>query len=384
VRTAWPAALAGCLALAACTSGGAAPADPPTGAPAACRTDVLAGWRTAGLAVLWVPRPETGPDPRAALPAAVAAVDVRNGETRSYCPLPAAAPVVQRPLSVPMRQGGTAYPDVFADLDLMLRTQWLSADFRWFGAPGLPLVDVAAGRALDVALPGTLAGVGADYALVRTGIGWCTVPLPAGGACAALLAGAGAGGYLVGASGRPVWVRADAVSLPFGAADGYGVTDGTRVYRADTEPAATRRAAVPAGLAGPFGAAVDLDPAGLGGFQAAIDAQPRYDPAGWFSVVPGAGGTVSAVYHHTAARREVYGWLLGDAAQVSRALADGGRTAVTAAPAVDGNRRVTRFGALVDGSTEVLDLSAGQGVHCPVPASYCRILAWPDGTTDRA
>ena len=41
-------------------------------------------------------------------------------------------------------------------------------------------------------------------------------------------------------------------------------------------------------------------------------------------------------------------------------------------------------GRCVGGSTEVLDLTASHGLRCPVPASYCRILAWPDGTTDRA
>jgi hypothetical protein len=96
-------------------------------------------------------------------------------------------------------------------------------------------------------------------------------------------------------------------------------------------------------------------------------------------VVPGSPPRVA--YHKTTARHDLYTWMLGTGAQVSRALADGGRTAITAAPAVQGgNTRITRFGALVDGSPQVLDLTATRNLRCPVPDSYCRILAWPDGS----
>ena len=377
VAAASAAALA--TALASCTGGGnATPSPPPTGDAVPCRTDVLAGWRTAGLAVLWVPRPGNSPDNRVALPAAVAAMDVRTGQIRSYCPLPAltvSAPTVSADWTIPMRQGATAYPDAAADVDLMLRTQWFSPDFRWFGGPGLPLVDVAAGEIVRSTPPGLIAGVGVDRVLLLKEDGsWCTAPLPPGPSCTRLLAPATPGTYVIGPDGAPRWLAAQASPLPFGPVAGYAVVAGDRIYRADTEPAAERSRQRTGDPVVP----VDLDPAGLGGFQASIDAQPRHDQGGWFALGPG--GTVT--YHHTTARPGSYGWLLGDAAHVSRALADGGRTAVSAVPGLDGSTRITRFGALVDGTDQVLDLTRQRGLRCPTPDSYCRILAWPDGSAE--
>jgi hypothetical protein len=340
---------------------------------------VLADWRASGLALLWVPPRGTSPANRVALPAAVAALDVRNGDIRSYCPLPAltvSVPTLQADYSIPMRQGAEAYPDAAVDIDLMLRTQWFSPDFRWFAGPGMPLVDVAAGEMVRAAVPGPIVGVGRDRLLVHSDDGsWCTASLPPAPTCTRLLAPATPGTYAIGPDGAPVWVPSQAVRLPFGPVSGYAVTDGTRVYRADTEPAADRSRQ---GAGDPV-VPVDLDPAGLGGFQANIDDQPRHDQGGWFAF---QGGTTS--YHHTTARLQEYAWMLGDAAHVSRALADGGRTAISAAPALDGNTRITRFGALLDGTGQVLDLTRDRGLRCPVPDTYCRILAWPDGITNRA
>src|SRR5690349_10651762 len=129
-RFAWMAALAGCVVsvTAACTGSSSGPPGPSSSAPPlpACSTQVLAGWRTSGLAVLWVPPAGNSPAERLALPAAVAAMDVRSGAIRAYCPLQAPAPAVQAAYTLPMRQGGTAYPQVAADPELMLRTQWFS------------------------------------------------------------------------------------------------------------------------------------------------------------------------------------------------------------------------------------------------------------------
>jgi hypothetical protein len=352
--------------------------------------DVLAGWQAAGLAVLWVPQPNVSAGNRLALPAALAAMDVRTGHIASYCPLPAltrSAPTLQAGYSVPMRQGGADYPAAAADLDLMLRTQYLAPDFRWFGGPGLPLVDVATGRQVPLDPPGLIAGIGrvhgADLVLINPDNGSvpCTMPLPPTGGCTPLPTRAAPGTYLIGPGGAPEWVPAQAVPLAFGPVHGYAVGDGTRVYRADTETAAargTQRNGEPV-------IPVDLDPAGLGGFQANIDAQPTHDQGGWFTVRPGVpGAPIATAYHHTTARLQLYDWMLGDVGHVSRALADGGRTAVTAAPALEGSTRVTRFGALVDGTAQVIDLNRERGLRCPELDSYCRILAWPDGSAARA
>lgn len=378
-----------CVVLAGCTStspGGASTASP---APAPCRTDVLANWRTQGLAVLWVGQPDTGPTSQVAMPSAVAAMDVRNGRIRSYCPLPppVAGAAVQQPYSLAMRQGGTEYPRYVADIDLMLRTQWFSPDFRWFGAPGLPLVDVAAGRAVPADLAGTLVGVGRDVALVRSGTGpvtsWCARSLPPtpGQPCTRLRPPAGQGAFVINAAGVPGWLPAAARSLPFGPVSGFATTDGTRIYRADTEPAGTRRGKGPPG---PFGASIDLDPAGLGGFQTDIDDQPAFDPPGWFSVQSIGPGGIRTRYHHTTARPGEFGWLYGDASQVSRAVVDGGAVAVSAAPVAGDRDTSTRFGALIDGSDKVVNLTKERGLRCPSRDAVCRIIAWPDGTLTTA
>jgi hypothetical protein len=392
MRVARLAGVLGCLALAACSSAGPGGPDAATrsaAGPAPCRTDVLAGWRAGGLAVLWVGPPNTGPTGKVSVPSAVAAMDVRNGEIRSYCPLPApaTAPAGQQGYSLPMRQGGTGYPPYLADIDLMLRTQWLSPDFRWFGGPGLPLVDVAAGRTVVTDWTGTLAGVGRAAALIRDGAGpagrWCTAALPPtpGQPCTPLTAPAGPGGFVIGTTGSPVWVPAEARRLPFGPVTGYAVTDGARIYRADTEPAATRRANGPAG---PLHASVDLDPAGLGGFQTFIDDQPVLDLAGWFSVESIGSGGIRTRYHHTTAApkrlTEDFSWLVGEVSDVSRAVVDGGTVAVSAALRVQDREPGTRFGALVDGTDKVVDLTAERGLRCPVAGAFCRIIAWPDGS----
>jgi hypothetical protein len=325
---------------------------------------MLASWRTLGLAVLWVPAAGTSPANRVALPAALAAVDVRTGQLRTSCRLPALTdhvPTVAGDYSLPMRQ----YPDAPADIDLMLRTQWLSPDFRWFAGPGLPLVEVSTGRVVSTpVLPGPIVGVGTDKLLLRTDRGWCTTTLPPLGDCTPLAAPAGPGAYVIGPRGAPTWLPATPVPFRFGPSTGYGLLSGGRLYRADTAAAGQHRRPV---------VSVDLDPAGLGGFPTNTDDQPHRDRAGWFSVA--ASGVVT--YHRTTATPDRYAWMLGDADHASRALADSGRTAVSAVPALDGTTRITRFGALTDGTDQVRDLP----VRCPVPDTYCRILAWPDGGT---
>ncbi|WP_433088142.1 hypothetical protein ACQP1P_19675 [Dactylosporangium sp. CA-052675] len=386
--------LSGLLLLAACTSKTPPPAPDPSAAPAApCRTDVIAGWHDAGLAVLWAGRtPDEDPDRKGtvALPAAVAAVDVRTGQVRSYCPLPGPA-AAQQDYTLGLRQGGTDYPARLADVDLMLRTQYLSPDFRWFAAPGLPLVDVAAGKVAATDWTGTTVGLGRGVALLRTGEGaaaaWCTRSLPPkpGESCTPLTPPGGPGAFVIGAAGTPVWLPADAKPFTFGSATGYAGTDGTRLYAAETLTAAARKAS--ADQLAPKDAPVDLDPAGLGGFMTTVPGQPAALRKGddWFSVESASGGEIRTRQHHTTARAtadSAFAWMWGGAPNRSRALADGGTVAVTAAVENDPatGRPVTRFGALVDGTDQVLDLTKDRGLRCPRPGSFCRILAWPDGT----
>ncbi|GAA3455731.1 hypothetical protein [Dactylosporangium matsuzakiense] len=71
----------------------------------------------------------------------------------------------------------------------------------------------------------------------------------------------------------------------------------------------------------------------------------------------------------------------GTSAGSSRAIVDNGTTAVTATTELDAaSHVVTRFGALVDGTDQVIDLTEDRGLHCPLPNAFCRILTWPDGS----
>lgn len=382
MRRALPVAVVAFLVLAACTSdddGSPPPID--RAAPAPCRTDVLANWQAEGVAVLFAPwhvdvqsRDETA--------AAVIGVNVANGDVMSYCELPGVTELGA--YTLPMRQGGVAYPAYRIDTDLMLRTQWLAPDFTWFGAPGAPLVDVASGRAVEDP-GGTVVGVGDDLALIRDGDRWCTrrLPLESGRDCETIDPPDGAGAFVIGADGQPVWVTAEAVPLPFGSVSAFAITDGHRVYAVDTLPAATR---VRDGPRPPDPAPVDLDPSGLGGHQAAIDEQPAHDLTGWFSVESVAPGGVRTRYHRTTAQPVDRVFSLFDVAEdVSRAVVDGGAGSVTAwsapvsgSPAPGRSNSETRFAALSDGSPDVVDLTEERGLRCPVDGALCRILAWPD------
>jgi hypothetical protein len=175
-----------------------------------------------------------------------------------------------------------------------------------------------------------------------------------------------------------VWVNAQAVPLRFGTLPLYAVANGARLYRADTATAAARGTRPERVIGSP---AVDLDPAGLGGFLAKVGGQPPADPAGWFSVPPGGPGA-GLRYHHTTAPPAAFSWMVANAFEVSRAVIDGGRVAVTAAPVGLGtsDEITTRFGALVDGSDTVLDLTLDRGLRCPRAGVLCRIIAWPDGS----
>jgi hypothetical protein len=381
--------------LAACTSPGRPPAAKPTSspAPAPCHTDVLAGWRTQGLAVLWMGRPGYRVDDEVSVPSAVAAIDVHNGQVRSYCPLPAPGngPVVQQDYFLAMQQGGHDYKPRPTNVDLMLRTQWFSPDFRWFAAPGLPLIDVSAGRVVSLDWGGTLVGVGRDpngdrsAVLIRTQAGsatfWCTRTLPKKesegfGSCDSLNPPGGPGDFVIGTAGTPVWVPATAQPFAFGPVTGYATTDGARLYRADTASASDR-----ATLYNDEGPSVQLDPGGLGGFIRGGPAQPvalLYAPPGWFTVESIASGELRTRYHHTTAQpHDVVRMWRDDA---SRAVVDGGSVAITALPDVPGNETITWFGALVDGTDTVIDLTKERGLRCPIPNTACRIIAWPDGS----
>jgi hypothetical protein len=385
-------ALGGPAVLGACTSSGPAPVPAPSAAPppAPCRTDVLAGWQAAGLAVLW-----SGPtlsdyseqEGWAGLPAAIAAMDVHTGQIRAYCPLPTpssdpAKAARQQDYGLGMQQGGADYQHYLADPDLMLRTQAFSPDFRWFTAPGLPLVDVAAGRIVPTGWTGTAVGLGPGLALVRTGDGatatWCTQALPpvAGAACTPLTRPAGPGSFVVGPAGSPVWVPAATQPYAFGTVTGYAITDGVRLYGAETLTAAARGAETE--KIGSDDAPVDLDPTGRGGFTTLVPGQPRglHLVNDWFTVEAIGGGTIRTTYHHTTAPNDDIRWMWGGVKDRSRAIADGGTVAVTAGQVRDG----TRFGALVDGSGKAYDLTKDRGLRCPGPNSFCRILAWPDGS----
>ncbi|WP_433041152.1 hypothetical protein [Dactylosporangium sp. CS-033363] len=391
--------LASVLLLAACTPSGPPPKPEPvpSTAPAPCRTEVLAGWSSAGLAVLWVARPIWEDPTRMGtvrLPTAVTAIDVRTGQVRSYCPLPAppTGPVVQEDHKLAMRQGGTAYPPYLTDTDLLLRTQYFSPDFRWFAAPGLPLIDVATGRPVPTDWPGTAVGLSRDLALIKTGASaptWCTRSLPpkTGEPCTPLTVPASEGAFVIGSAGTPTWVPAATQPYVFGAVTGYAITDGTRIYGAEDMPAAER--ALQTDGPSPANAPIDIDPAGLGGFITIVAEQPpairRADD--WFTVESVGDGQIRTRYHHTTARGVSAGfyWMWGDPTSASRAIADGGKVAVTTSMEFQNGHRSTRFGALVDGTDQVIDLTQDRGLHCPQPDAFCHILAWPDGsigTTD--
>ncbi|MFB9239668.1 hypothetical protein ACFFWC_29755 [Plantactinospora siamensis] len=327
------------------------------------------------------------------LPAAVTAIDVHNGRVRSYCPLPGTSAELAsaQDYTLGMRQGGVDYPPFRTDVDLLLRTQYFSPDFRWFGAPGLPLIDVAAGKAVSTDWTGVTVGLGRDLALLRTGQGasatWCTRSLPpkAGEACTALTAPAGAGGFVIGSGGTPVWVPAAAQPYAFGPVTGYAITDGTRLYGADYLSTADRRAQRE--KLSPTDPPIDIDPAGRGGFVTSAPTPPAglNDIDSWFSVDSVGDGKIHTRYHRTKAHDcDSRCWMWGDADARSRAIVDNGTVAITAAFQLttrDGQDRVsTRFGALMDDSGKVYDLSKERGLECPRPQSFCRIVAWPDGS----
>ncbi|MEU7872417.1 hypothetical protein [Dactylosporangium sp. NPDC049140] len=381
------AVLIGLALLAACTSSGPAPGPTPTsaGAPAPCRVDLFTGGPSAGLAILWagpLPGADVEQDARASLPAALTAIDVRTGQTRSYCPLPAPAAGVLRGQDhvLGMQQDGAGYPPFLTDLDLLLRTQFLSPDLRWFAAPGLPLVDVAAGRITPTDWAGTTMGLGRDLALIKNDQGaWCTRSLPpkSGEPCTPLTAPPGAGGFVIGADGRPAWVPAAVRPFAFGSTTAYAITDGTRLYAGDTRTAAARKAAPQALM--PADPPLDLTPTGRGGFATLVPGQPQalHSVNDWFTVDSIAGGRIRTAYHHTAAPNADTAWMWGGAVERSRTITDDGRVAVTAAA---DQSLGTRFGAVAEGDPKAHDLTRERGLHCPRPASFCRILSWPDGT----
>ena len=65
-------------------------------------------------------------------------------------------------------------------------------------------------------------------------------------------------------------------------------------------------------------------------------------------------------------------------------MVDGGRVAVSAAPVAGDRDTSTRFGALIDGSDRVVNLTRERGLRCPVRDDLCRIIAWPDGSLTAA
>ncbi|WP_433220635.1 hypothetical protein ACQP00_18370 [Dactylosporangium sp. CS-047395] len=357
------AVLAGLLLLAACTDPAPDPAPSATG-PAPCRTDAFT---QAANAVLWAgPKPGDAAS-QAALPAALTAVDVRTGQVQSYCALPT-------PPGGAKRAEDQLLGAYLADPDLLLRTQYFSPGYRWFAAPGLPLVDVAGGRIVATDWPGVTVGLGREIALIRTGDAtWCTRTLPPknGDACTPLTGPGGSGSFVIGSAGTPVWLPAAPQPFAFDAATGYASTDGTRLYGAETLTATARQAA-PLRPADP---PVDLDPTGRGGFATVVPGQPQgwTGVNDWFWVESITDGTIRTSHHRTAARNSDISWMWGGARDRSRAVTEGGKVAVTAAYQSDGS---TRFGALQDGSTKVTALP----LKCPRPDSFCRILAWPDGS----
>lgn len=293
-------------------------------------------------------------------------VDVRTGAIAVSCPVPAPWEET-KPSGLPMLVGGVGYGPT-AVPDAPYGTLWFSPDFRWAAGPKQPLVDLRTGGVVEPRPPGDVMAVARDSAIVQQGESvWCTMPLPPRGTeCTPLSGQAGPGHYVLDETGRPAWVPAEAVPIQLGDFRGLVITNGSRVYRGEFYP--------------PNGPRVYPMQVTATGRSVYSETDPedgslltQYD---WFTIDGIRDGVMQTTRHRSTAPEQVLYDTLRGPIDSGYVIAGGRAMVIGVTDFYAPNAARMEFSMVIDGSRQLIDLTAETGVACP--ETECRILAWPD------